>query len=312
MPLAVPTGVDTTWALPAINGVPEAILHAVIYADLFDYPLTSEEIHRYLPGHRTSLTAVQEVMVGSQKVGERLSSEPPYWFLEGRNHLVALRQEREVYSQDLWPRAWRHARWMAAMPFVRLVALTGSLAMNNVTSARDDVDFLVVAYRGRVWLARALVILVVHLAKQAGLELCPNYVLADHALQLGEPGLFTAHELAQIVPLYGRSVYQKLLDSNRWMADFLPNALPRPEAAREIGRQALRWQRIPERLLAGRLGDALERWERERKIPRLRFIAQQEGSTNVVYTPDLCKGHVNDHATDVRQRYAAHLKAQGL
>jgi hypothetical protein len=308
--LEVPSGADL--ALPAIRGVPEAILHAIIYADLFDYPLTVEEIHRYLPAHCTPLAAVQEELTTNQQLGERLSSSPPYWFLVGRDHLVEVRREREAFSQDLWPLAWHHAHSMAAMPFIRLVALTGSLTMNNVTSAGDDVDFLIVAQRGRVWLARALVISVVHLAQRAGLELCPNYVIAHHTLQLGEPSLFTAHELAQIVPLYGRSTYQQLLDHNRWTVHFLPNASPRPDTARDLSPQALRRQRILERLLAGRLGDALERWERDRKIPRLRLIAQQQGSANALYTPDLCKGHVNDHASDIRQRYAEQLRAEGM
>lgn len=311
-PLAAPSHGDLGWSLPSIDSVPDAILHAVIYADLFDYPLTCEEIHRYLPRHRLSLTAVEEQIAHSPQLGQCLSSLPPYWFLEGRTHLVALRHEREAYSRELWPLAWHHARTMAAMPFVRLVALTGSLTMNNVTNAHDDVDFLIVAAQGRVWLARALVILVVHLAHRAGLELCPNYVLSEHSLQLGEPSFFTAHELAQIVPLYGRNTYQRLLDCNRWMAEFLPNASPRPDIAREVGLPALRRQHILEWLLTGRLGNALEQWERQRKIPRLRLIAQQQGSANALYSPDLCKGHVNDHATDVRQRYAAHLRAQGL
>jgi hypothetical protein len=310
--LEAPSQIDLGWSLPAVHGVPEAILHAVVYADLFDYPLTSEEIHRYLPGHRIPLSDVQEQMASNRQLGERLSSRPPYWFLAGRDYLVEVRHEREAFSRDLWPLAWRHAHSMAAMPFVRLVALTGSLTMNNVTSSGDDVDFLLVAKRGRVWLARALVIAVVHLAERTGLELCPNYVLAEHTLQLGEPSLFTAHELAQIVPLFGRTTYQRLMESNSWMADFLPNASPRPDSAREIGGFPLRRQRSLERLLSGRLGDGLERWESERKIPRLRRTAEQQGSANTVYTPDLCKGHVNDHARDVRQRYATHLKAQGL
>lgn len=310
--LKAPPRTDAGGPQPAVGSVPEAILRAVVYADLFDYPLTDEEVHRYLPGHRIALAAVQEEMASNRQLSERLSCSPPYWFLAGRNHLVELRKEREAYARDLWPLAWRHARSMAAMPFVRLVALTGSLTMNNVISARDDVDFLIVAQRGRVWLARGLVILIVRLAQRAGIELCPNYVLAEHTLELGEPSFFTAHELAQIVPLFGGSTYQKLLDHNHWMTDFLPNAAPRPEVAREISPPARRRQQGLEWLLAGRLGDALEQWERQRKIPRLRLIAEQRGSANAVYTPDLCKGHVNDHASDVRQRYAAHLEAQGL
>lgn len=310
--MLAPSLLGLDWPLPAIRGVPEAILSAVIYADLFDYPLSCEEIHRFLPGHRAPLSTVQDQIASHPLLRERLSSLPPYWFLADRDHLVSLRRQREAFASELWPLAWRYGHWMAAMPFVRLVAITGSLTMNNVASAGDDVDFMIVAQSGRVWLARGLAILVVRLAERAGIELCPNYVIAESTLQIGDPSFFTAHELAQIVPLFGVSTYHRLMDSNRWMAQFLPNASPQPDGARELGRMALRGQRLLEGALGGRLGDALERWERERKIPRLRRTARQRGSTDAMYTPDLCKGHVNDHSTDVRERYAARLAAQGL
>ncbi len=39
-----------------------AILQTAAYADVFDYPLTSAEIHRYLTGVRTSREAVEQVL----------------------------------------------------------------------------------------------------------------------------------------------------------------------------------------------------------------------------------------------------------
>lgn len=290
----------------------DAILHAMVYADLFDYPLTTQEIHRYLPKYSTSLAAVEELLAEHDPLRDRLGSSPPFWYLRGHEHLVALRQEREALSQALWSLAWRYGRLIATMPFVHMVAISGSLAMNNVTSPRDDLDFLIVARTGRVWLARSLVTLVVHMARRAGAELCPNYVLAEHRLQQGKASLFTAHELAQLVPLYGSKTYQSLINCNDWTAYYLPNAVPHTSSPREIGPMGHRGKRLMEGMLAGRIGDALEQWEQGRKIPRLQQEAAKQGGTEVVFSPDMCKGHMHDHATTARQRYAAHLAAQGI
>jgi hypothetical protein len=296
----------------AILTMEEALLHTLVYADLFDYPLTVQEVHRYLTGRSASLSTVDDYLRRNSPLGRRLGFISPFWFLGGREHLVGLRQEREVVSQALWRGARRYGRLVAAIPFVRMVAITGSLAMNNASSKRDDVDFLIVSAQHRLWLSRGLVILIVHLARLQGLELCPNYVIAEHCLQLSECNLFTAHELAQIVPLHGLRTYRRLLESNSWLSDYLPNATPHSAGAGEIGGMARRGQQFMEAVLAGRVGDAVERWESGRKISRLRRTAQQRGAEGAIYTPDLCKGHVDDHASDVRQRYAEGLAAQGV
>ncbi|MEJ2735766.1 MAG: hypothetical protein P8189_19750 [Anaerolineae bacterium] len=290
-----------------IHSVADAILHTLVYADLFDYPLTVLEIHRFLTGYAAPLATVEEHLGHHDLLCERLGSTAPFWFLAGREHLVAMRQEREVFSRTLWRQARRYARLMTAIPFVRMVSITGSLAMNNASHAQDDVDLLIVAAKGRVWLARGMVILVVRLAQQMGTELCPNYVLSEHRLHLDEPSLFTAHELAQLVPLHGLETYHRLLEDNAWLVEYLPNALPREVSMGGTRWPGRGWQWLLETVLAGRAGDAVERWERERKIPRLIQAAERRGGTEVTYTPDLCKGHVDDHASLVHELYMERL-----
>jgi hypothetical protein len=295
-----------------IYGVEDAILHTLVYADLFDYPLTTEEIHRYLTGYPAPLSLVKEHLRGNGRSSEHWASVSRFWFLAGREHLVDLRRQRESFSQVLWPKAWRFGHLIAALPFVRMVSVTGSLAMYNVSNPQDDVDLLIVTAEGRVWLGRALAILIVHLARQFGVELCPNYVMAESCLELGEPSLYIAHELAQLHPLHGADIYHRLLKSNAWMVDFLPNASPRRPEADKSGPATHRGQRLMESLLGGRLGDSLEQWERERKIPRLRQIAIERGGKGTNYSAKLCKGHIDDHATAVQERYVVRLAELGL
>ncbi|MGD8792167.1 MAG: hypothetical protein PVF47_06405 [Anaerolineae bacterium] len=299
----------SAWSMAARYDLGEAILHTLVYADLFDYPLRTREIHRYLTGHTASLARVKGYLEANGGFGY-LHSSPPFWFLAGREHLVDLRREREAFSQVLWRQARWYGKLIAMMPFVRLVAVTGSLAMNNASGPQDDIDLLIVATRNRVWLARGLAISIVHLARRFGVELCPNYVLAEHKLEMGEPNLYTAHELAQLVPLYGAGIYRRLLERNAWVVDFLPNALPRQGNVREAGAAARLGQRTLEAALGGRLGAVLERREQARKIPRLRQIADERGGKGTLYTPDLCKGHADDHATSIYRRYIARLAAQ--
>jgi hypothetical protein len=301
-----------SWPPGTLQNVGDAILHTLVYADLFDYPLTAEEIHRYLTGYSAPLSLVEEHLTRNGRLAEHLTSASRFWFLTGREHLVDLRQQREAFSRVLWQEARRYGRLIATMPFVRLVAITGSLAMHNVSHPRDDIDLLIVTAENRVWLGRGLVILIVHLARRFGIELCPNYVMAEHHLQLGEPSIFIAHELAQLLPLHGLDAYYRLLESNAWVADYLPNASPRRSEVGRIGPLTRRGQQVMAALMGGRLGDSIERWERERKIPQLRQIAIERGGTGTTYTAELCKGHIDDHAAAVHNRYNAQLAVLGL
>jgi predicted nucleotidyltransferase len=56
------------------------------------------------------------------------------------------------------------------LPFVRMVAVTGALAKDNV-GQRVDIDLLIVAAPGRIWVCRRFLILAVRVARLLGDEL---------------------------------------------------------------------------------------------------------------------------------------------
>jgi hypothetical protein len=298
--------------LGEVHDLADAILHAVIYADLFDYPLTDAQIHRYLPAWNATLSDVQRCLAEDPRLGTKLDSAHPFWFLSGRDHLVALRRQREAFSVLLWRSARRYARLIATLPFVEMVAVTGSLAVNNPRSAQDDIDFLIVSRRNRVWFVRGQVVLLVRLASSLGVHLCPNYVIASHVLDFGPSTLFSAHELAQLVPLYGRALYSRILQSNPWVSSYLPNAHANGTTSQNIGSLTRTGKKALEAAFNGHPGDWLERWEQRRKIPKLVGEAASRGGSGARFTPDICKGHMDDHGTVVLGKLARSLAAHGL
>lgn len=298
---------------PPDRAVEEAVLRTVLYADLFDFPLTTDEIHRYLIGLRLAPEAVQAALDSSAWLGERLLRANGYIAARSRAEAVTtLRDRRRAASQRILRAALGWLRLVAALPYVRMLAVTGALAMGN-SDAGDDVDLLIVAARGRVWLARALCILVVRLARLFGVRLCPNYVLSESALAQSPRNLFVAHELAQMLPIAGGDIYRRMRDANRWSEGYLPNAPTRPingsdAAPHGLARAA---QALIEAALAGRLGDRLERWERERKLVKFAPQAQRPGSAALL-DPDHVKGHFDDYGGPLLARYGQRLAEFGI
>lgn len=295
---------------PDITEIRQAILKTLVYADLFDFPLSSEEIFRYL-----TVPAAPDVirrMLDDGAVAGAFYRSNGLFTLPGRADLIPLRERREGAAHKKWAVARRYARWIARIPFVRMVAVTGTLAVENVDET-DDVDLFVVTAAGRLWLCRALVILVVRAAALAGHEICPNYFLSERALSLKDRNFFHAREVAQMVPLYGAETYWRLRETNDWVEGYLPHARGTPNgmAIMQLGRFERAARRAAERLLGGRLGELLETWERERKIRKFSRRAQAEGGS-VTFTPDCCKGHFDHHDAIIMHLFENRLAQYGL
>ena len=269
-----------------------AILRTTAYADVFDYPLTLVEIHRYLESIPADLPAVRMAVDGLLQTGS-LQHQDGYLMLPGRQAIVARRQERTAWCAQLWPKARYYGRLISRLPYVRMLAVTGALAMDN--EAGRDIDYLVVTSPGRVWLCRALVILVVRWAARQGDIVCPNYLISENALAFSARNLYTAHELAQMTPLFNLDLYWKIRQANPWLGDFLPNAggLPRPDIS-PIPPLAFRTpQRLAEGVLSTPPGDWLESWEMQRK--QRKFARLFPPSREANFGPEWCQGHFGEY-----------------
>ena len=282
-----------------------AILQGLSYADLFDYPLRAAEVQHALVGVRATETEVGTRLAALARSGE-LARREGYYTLPGREGLVEIRRRRERAATELWPEAVRCGRVIADLPYVRMVAVTGSLAVRNVESPAD-IDYMVVTAPGRVWVVRGTVSLYRRVAMGRGVRLCPNYVLSEEALVIEDRNLYTAHELLQMVPISGREVYLRMLAVNDWTARFLPNhpkarldGLPADARKRLASRAA-------EAVLDTPLGPLLDRLERARLTRKM--IRRGGDPAEATYSPDCCKDHVHSHGQRILRAYAQRARA---
>jgi hypothetical protein len=189
-----------------------------------------------------------------------------------------------------------------------MVAVTGALSMNNL-SGRPDIDLLVVTEPGRVWVCRRLLVLQVRLARLFGDDLCPNYILSTGNLELDQRDFFTAHELAQMVPLKGEAIHRRMLEQNSWARRFLPEAFgPRQDGSHPgiSGPPS----RLLEKVFGLRIFDRWERWELRRLRAKLAPIIGE--AAEVVCSPEQCKGHTGLHRASVLTRYGERLRELGI
>ncbi len=267
-----------------------AILHTLSYADVFDYPLTTSEVHRYLTAQQATVGEVGQAL--DEMADSCTIVRIGKWFvLPGRALLAEIRHRRSEIATDLWHKAVRYGRVIALLPFVRMVAVTGSLAMYN-TEQGKDIDFMLVTAANRLWTCRALVIVVARLAALEGVNLCPNYLVTTSALDFHERSLYVAHEVTQMIPLSGFDIYCQIRSLNAWTDDYLPNAQGMPHPYPGV-KSSSRWQRLLEAPLALVPVGRFEQWEMKRKIGKL--SREQSSSLEAYFSADVCKGHLDRH-----------------
>lgn len=233
------------------------ILLTVLYSDLFDYPLTQDELHRYLIAPYPGASAFEGELAGL--VDRYLSRVDGLITVAGREDIVAVRRQRQESREQRWVPAQRYARWLRHVPFVRMVAVCGSQAAGN-PRADADVDFFLVTEPDRLWTVQVCSMFLRRVASLVSVRVCPNYFLTLDSLEVQPHDLYHAREIAHAIPLWGGTTHLRFLAANRWVESFLPNlahADDRRSRLAEVTHPRL--VRGIERLLGGWAGNALER-----------------------------------------------------
>jgi hypothetical protein len=202
-----------------------AIVRSVIYASLFDYPLTLDQLHRTLIESDQTPSEILAVYDGSELLQAIVDYRDGFFFPVGREDLIAERRRREARSRAFLDRHARLLRLLCALPYTRLVALSGSIAHFNLEDD-GDLDLFIVTRGRRVWTVTVAMLLLTKLLRQRRV-VCANFVLADSHLRLEPQDLFTANQVIHLKPLIGEELLADFLAENPFINRFYPNGIVR-------------------------------------------------------------------------------------
>ena len=198
------------------------ILATLAYFNMFDYPLKKREIHSFL-GHAADMNEFEQALnilvteLVVFKIGE-------FYSISNNYKLAEKRRKGNEKASLLLKKAARAAKLVAAFPFVRGVAVSGSLS-KNFADDKADIDFFIITAPNRLWIARTLL----HIFKKFTFLLnkqdmfCMNYFIDEAEPCIQEKNIFTATEVVTILPLCGNTVFEIFFAINNWTKAFLPN-----------------------------------------------------------------------------------------
>lgn len=229
-------------------GLERAFLQSVMYSAVFDYPVTLRQLQHGLIGVRATESQLAHLYRSSAGLQRAIEHEDGLYFPRGRRDLVSVRAAREAASRALLQDLRGPLALVTRMPFVRMAAISGSLAHLNAVP-RADLDLFVITAPARVWSVTVTAIVIARLLGWRR-HLCLNFVISERALMVGPADLFSANQIVHLQPVTGADAYQRFVDANRFVDRFYPNAtrhdiVDRPRRVRAVIEPLLDWTVAP-------------------------------------------------------------------
>ncbi len=293
--------------------VGQAILKTLVYSDLFDFPLTKEEIWNYLiVGKKVNKSDFEKALTNLEKIN--ITQKSGYYSLAGRELTILKRRKNLKEITRKMEIAVKTANYLKHIPTILFIGLSGGLAIGDATG-KDDIDFFIITKSGKIYQTRFWTLVFLELLgkrrkkfdKDTKDKICVNYLIDETKLQFPPEfhDLYIAHEIAQLKPLYDRNnTYSKFINKNMWIKNFLVNF---EEENKEI------YDRTPERItLLKIIGSILTILPLESllRIIQISYMGRAMVVENV--TKHLLAFHPNDYRVHTLKKMNLKLQELGL
>jgi len=222
-----------------------AVLATIAYYDVFDFPLTSLEIYRYLinPARlEKNLDGVGDIQLSDIRATlddlirvERAVEYRGFYFLsEDRILIYDKRIAKEKLATRKWKKLVRIAWWFQLIPYLKAILISGSMAMHNADE-QSDFDVLAIVKNGRMYTCRIILSAVASLfsARRKRFDLvapdkfCFNHYITDNQLEIKHESLYNAQTYVNLRPVFVRgNVFEDLYRENPWLHKYVYNFQP--------------------------------------------------------------------------------------
>jgi len=238
-----------------LSEIKEKILATLAYFDLFKYPLTRAEVYLFLGNkyHYDFFDDALNVLLNNGVIYQF----DRFFSLKNDYRLAARRVEGNKKADELIAIARRVGSVLIQFPYVRGVAVSGSLS-KNFADEKSDIDLFIITAKNRLWVARTIMHCLKKMSFLVNREhyFCMNYYIDEQELQIAEKNIYTAIEIGTLIPMEGDIVFEKFYAANAWTREFLPNKNLRVASAKPAKTGLLK--RLFELIFDSPLGDVID------------------------------------------------------
>lgn len=209
--------------MSGLSSVEKSILKTLLYYDVFEHPMLSNEIFVQLdmPYHDPQMKVLNQLIdKGLVKQFEN------YFYLYNRDEEIVNSRIKVRNEAESWLKmARKHVWWLSLFPFVECVCISGSLSKYSINK-NGDIDYFVIISENRLWIFKFFVSVLVKTFSPFGIKkyFCPNYMIASNQLCIPQHTFYSAIEISTLIPIYNSLAFKKFIKENEWYKSFLPNS----------------------------------------------------------------------------------------
>lgn len=298
----------------SIEETQKAIISAIIFFDMFDYPLTEEEILQFcyfqdgFDNNDCGLENIKKILA-SEILSDKIEKKNDFYFLRGREEIIKIRAKRNSQSAKKFRKAKFIIRIFAFFSFINMAAVVNFMPSSN-GKKDSDIDLFIIVKESRIWLTR---IICAGICQVFGLrpteknikdKICLSFFISDDNLDLrnivlDKNDIYFYYWFATVFPIYNKDeIYEKFISTNSWIKNYLPNfqqIIPDKK------------QKINFKFSISFLYnfDFLERLAKKIQLkilsPKLREMANKD--TRVIINDKMLKFHSNDRREYYQKKY---------
>ncbi len=292
-------------ALSSTDEISSSILRVLLYFKIFSYPLRKEELFQFVGnGNKIEIQAALAKLIGKGFI----YAKDDFVWVDNPENIIASRLEGNQRAEKYLRIAHRQAWLLSKFPFIKCLCISGSLSKRYMDD-HSDIDYFIIARKNSLWLTKFFMSCIVETLEVFGLQkyFCPNYIITENNLEIPDKNVYTAIEIATLIPIYNRDEFERFLTANSWIKEYVPHfEMNLPTHIFEYRRwlnnlwqhQTFKW-----------LNQKIFRFYKRRFMMKVRKGKIVAFDNDMVITEDDFKLHLSGHRKRILQKFQENIQA---
>jgi hypothetical protein len=267
-------------------------LNILVYADIFNYPLTKKEIY---DRGKIEMNQLETCLINLRNE-KRIFLIDDFYALHNDNKIIENRKKRNKRANVFMKRARIITKIITHFPFIRAVFLSGSIS-KDCMDENSDIDFFIITEPERLWIAHLFCSVFRRtFLLNSSKYFCYNYLIDSKHLLIEEQSIYTAIEIKTLIPLFGYEYYKNMLRENEWTNNYFPKHPLLPE--NDVSKKESFIQKTIEFCFNNSLGNWFDKWLLNYSIKKRKKKFESKLFEYSHYYIDLQRHVAKSHITD--------------